>query len=130
MKDIAKTYFDAFNAKDIDGMLACLSDDVEHHPNGGEIRTGKDNFRQFCKYMALCYDETLVDMVLFESGGGANVTAQYIVKGTYLQTDGMLPLAQGQKYTLPCKSHFLIENGLISKVATFYDIDQWLKQVS
>ena len=28
MNQTVKTYFEAFNAGDVDGMLACLSDDV------------------------------------------------------------------------------------------------------
>ena len=31
MNPTVKTYFDAFNAGDVDGMLACLSDDVTHN---------------------------------------------------------------------------------------------------
>lgn len=130
MNDLIKKYFDAFNANDIEGMLACLSDDVEHYPNKGDVRHGKDAFREFCTYMSLCYRETLVNIIVFESGGGADITAEYVVKGTYRQTDGMLPLAQGQKYSLPCQSHFRIENGQITKVATIYNIDDWIAQVS
>ena len=39
MNPTVKTYFDAFNASDVDGMLACLSDDVAHHMNEGRIRS-------------------------------------------------------------------------------------------
>ena len=44
MNQTVKTYFDAFNAGDVEGMLKCLSDDVAHHVNEGQIRTGKDKF--------------------------------------------------------------------------------------
>ncbi|MDP5349966.1 MAG: nuclear transport factor 2 family protein, partial [Paracoccaceae bacterium] len=36
-----QAYFDAFNAGDTAGMLACLADDVAHHVNEGTVRTGK-----------------------------------------------------------------------------------------
>ena len=46
-KEVIEQYFAAFNAGDIDGMLACLSDDVAHHVNEGQIRAGKVKFRAF-----------------------------------------------------------------------------------
>ena len=38
MPSVVKTYFEAFNAKDIPGMLACLTEDVAHHVNEGDVR--------------------------------------------------------------------------------------------
>ena len=49
MNQTVKTYFDAFNAGDVDGMLACLSDDVAHHVNEGQIRVGKEKFAVYSK---------------------------------------------------------------------------------
>lgn len=57
MPAVVKTYFDAFNAKDIPGMLACLTEDVAHHVNEGDVREGKEAFEQFCVHMSRCYDE-------------------------------------------------------------------------
>ena len=85
MSAIVKTYFDAFNAGDIDGMLACLTDDVAHHVNEGQVRVGKELFRTFCQHMSATYREKLTDMVIFQTGDRA--AAEYIVNGTYLQTD-------------------------------------------
>jgi ketosteroid isomerase-like protein len=39
-------YYAAFNAGDVDGMLACLSDDVAHHVNEGAVRKGKPPSRR------------------------------------------------------------------------------------
>ena len=55
MNQTVQTYFDAFNAGDADGMLACLSDDVAHHVNEGQIRVGKEKFAAFCAHMNRCY---------------------------------------------------------------------------
>ena len=41
MNQTIQNYFEAFNAGDVDGMLACLSDDIAHHVNEGQIRVGK-----------------------------------------------------------------------------------------
>ena len=41
-KSVIAAYFEAFNAGDVQGMLACLSDDVAHHVNEGNVRQGKE----------------------------------------------------------------------------------------
>ena len=127
---IIHAYFDAFNADDIDAMLDCLSEDVAHHVNEGQIRRGKPLFRSFCEHMSRSYDETLTDMVILEAKGGTRAAAEYIVNGTYLVTDPGLPEARGQTYRLPTGSFFEVENGLITRVTTYYNLADWVKQVS
>ena len=129
MKNLVQSYFDAFNAKDTDAMLACLSEDVAHHVNEGEIRRGRDQFAAFCAHMTRCYDEHLSDMVIFVDETGTRAAAEYIVNGTYLATDRDLPEARGQSYKLPEGSFFDIENGLITRVTTYYSLSGWLQQV-
>ncbi len=41
MSRIAQAYVDAFNAGDIEGMLACVTKDVAHHVNQRQIRGGE-----------------------------------------------------------------------------------------
>lgn len=130
MTDTIRRYFDAFNAGDIDGMLDCLSDDVAHHVNEGQVRTGKDKFRAFCDHMARCYRETLTDMVLFEDDSRTRAAAEFTVNGTYLQTDEGLPEAHGQSYRLPAGSFFSLSDGKITRVVTYYNLADWTAQVS
>ena len=130
MNDTVQRYFDAFNAGDVDGMLACLSDDVEHHVNEGKIRTGKAAFREFCNHMNRCYRETLADMVIFEAQDGSRAAAEYMVNGTYLETDAGLPEAKGQTYRLPAGSFFELQGDRITRVTTYYNLADWLRQVS
>ncbi|HKL05572.1 MAG TPA: ketosteroid isomerase-related protein [Roseovarius sp.] len=129
MTQTVKAYFDAFNTGDVAGMLACLADDVAHHVNEGQIRTGKEAFRAFCEHMNHCYRENLTDMVIFEAEGGTRAAAEYVVNGTYLNTDDGLPAASGQTYRLPAGSFFSLENGLITRVVTYYNLADWLRQV-
>lgn len=130
MTQTIKRYFDAFNAKDIPGMLDCLSEDVAHHVNEGEIRIGKAAFANFCAHMSRCYDETLTDLVLFEAEGGTRAAAEFTVNGHYLETDDGLPKAHGQSYKLPGGSFFDLEDGKITRVTTRYNLSDWIKQVS
>lgn len=125
-----QTYFETFNRGDVAGMLACLSDDVAHHVNEGQVRTGKDAFRAFCEHMSRCYRENLTDMVVFEAEGGTRGAAEYVVNGTYLETDEGLPEAEGQTYCLPAGSFFSLKDGLITRVVTYYNLADWMRQVS
>lgn len=130
MSETVKRYFDAFNAGDVQGMLDCLSEDVAHHVNEGQIRVGKEKFADFCAHMNRCYKELLTDMVVFEAEGGTRAAAEFIVNGTYLQTDSGLPEAHGQTYRLPAGSFFTLTGDKISRVTTFYNLADWVKQVS
>jgi len=129
-QDVVARYFAAFNAGDIDGMLDCLSDDVAHHVNEGQVRVGRDKFRAFCDHMARCYREELTDMVIFDANGGTRAAAEFIVNGTYLATDDGLPEAKGQTYRLPAGSFFSLDGGKITRVVTYYNLADWVRQVS
>lgn len=130
MNDTIKTYFDAFNAGDVDTMLSCLAEDVAHHVNEGQVRTGKAAFAEFCAHMNRCYRENLTDMVIFEAENGNRAAAEYIVNGTYLETDEGLPEAKGQTYRLPAGSFFSLRDGKITRVVTYYNLADWTRQVS
>ncbi len=130
MSKTVEAYFAAFNAGDTEGMLACLADDVAHHVNEGQVRRGKALFAEFCAHMSRCYQEELTDMVVFEAEGGTRAAAEYIVNGTYLATDSGLPEATGQSYRLPAGSFFSLEGDKITRVVTYYNLADWVAQVS
>lgn len=123
-------YFDAFNRGDTDAMIDCLSEDVAHHVNEGDVRIGRDAFRDFCGHMSRCYDEKLTELVIFEAENGARGAAEYMVNGTYLETDTGLPEAKGQTYRLPAGSFFSLDEGRITRIATYYNLSDWIRQVS
>ena len=129
-KNVIEAYFQAFNGGDVDGMLECLSEDVAHHVNEGEVRTGKAAFAAFCEHMTRCYKEHLDNMVIFEAEDGTRGAAEFVVNGTYLATDEGLPEANGQTYKLPAGSFFSLENNKITRVVTYYNLADWTKQVS
>ncbi|MFP4043927.1 MAG: ketosteroid isomerase-related protein [Rhodosalinus sp.] len=130
MSETVRRYFEAFNAGDVPAMLACLDPDVEHHVNEGRVRVGKIAFAEFCAHMSHCYEERLTDMVLFEAEGGTRAAAEYVVEGRYLATDQGLPEARGQSYRLPAGSFFSLKEGRITRVVTYYNLADWVRQVS
>jgi steroid delta-isomerase-like uncharacterized protein len=127
---LVRRYFDAFNRGDIEAMLACLADDVVHDVNQGVRRPGKAAFRTFCEHMARCYRERLEDVVVMVSADGRRAAAEFNVSGTYLATDEGLPEASGQTYRLPAGTFLAVEGGLIRRVTTYYNLTDWLVQVT
>jgi steroid delta-isomerase-like uncharacterized protein len=123
-------YYAAFNAGDAQGMLACLTDDVEHRVNEGAHRIGKPMFAEFCSHMGVSYREELKDIVAFATDDGARAAAEFVVHGTYLQTDPGLPEAKGQTYILPAGGFFDVRDGKIARITTFYNLNDWIRQVS
>ena len=129
-KDLIARYYAAFNAGNADGMLACVTDDVEHRVNEGGIRKGIAKFAEFCSHMGVSYREELRDIVIFVNEDGSRGAAEFTVHGTYLQTDPGLPQAKGQTYILPAGAFFDIRDGKIARVTTFYNLNDWIAQVS
>lgn len=123
-------YYDAFNRKDWSAMLALLSDDVRHDSNQGGTHTGKAHFTQFLQHMDECYDETLTDLVILTEPTGTRVACEFVVNGTYKKTDGDLPEANGQAYSLPAGSFLEAANGQITRVTTYYNLPLWISLVS
>ena len=93
---------EALYTGNVSGMLSCLTNDVAHQVNEGQVRKGKELSKAFRLYMNRTYREELTDMIVFENGDRA--AAEYLVNGTYLQTDAGLAAAMGQTDRLPTGS--------------------------
>ncbi len=128
--DLIARYYAAFNAGDSEGMLACLADDVRHDVNQGSARHGKGAFAEFCSHMSRCYSETLTNIVIMTEPTGARVAAEFIVEGKYIASDEGLPEAKGQTYRLPAGTFFEVRGGRITRVTTYYNLQDWIAQVS
>jgi steroid delta-isomerase-like uncharacterized protein len=127
---LIRRYYEAFNQRDTEAMLACLTDDVVHDVNQGGRRSGKAAFRAFCQHMARKYREELADLVVMTNGDGTRAAAEFNVRGTYLETEEGLPTATGQSYALPAGAFFVVRDGRIARVTTYYNLTDWLLQVS
>ena len=124
-----RAYYDAFNRQDMDAFLALLHDEVVHDINQGERQTGKAAFASFMDHMNRCYKGNLTDMVIMASEDGKRASAEFIVNGEYLATDEGLPEADGQKYVLPAGAFFDLEDGKVSRVTNYYNLNDWIAQV-
>ncbi|MCB1425026.1 MAG: ketosteroid isomerase-related protein [Zhengella sp.] len=127
---LVRRYLEAFNASDHEAMLALLAEDVAHDINQGGREIGKEKFRWFNAMMSRHYEETLGDIEIMVNESGSRAAAEFTVRGTYLATADGLPPANGQTYSLPAAILFEVDDGLISRVTTHYNLADWIAQVS
>lgn len=127
---LVRAYFEAFNRGDTDAMLALLGDDLVHDVNQGGRRVGKAAFADFCRHMTRCYKEQLDGITIMVSADGSRAAAEFNVRGQYLETDEGLPPAKGQTYALPAGTFLAIADGKIVRVTTYYNLTDWLLQVT
>lgn len=128
--ETVKAYYEAFNAKNWEGMLALVDENIVHEPNQGTSRIGKNLFREFMQHMDESYEETLKDMVLFVGETDGRIAAEFVVHGIYKKGEAGLPEAHGQKYILPAAAFLEVKNGKINRVTTYYNLEQWIALVS
>lgn len=127
---LIQRYYAAFNDGDSEAMLACVSEDVAHDVNQGKRRSGKAAFREFSRHMERCYAEQLENMTIMTLSDGTRAAAEFLVLGTYVETDEGLPPASGQTYRLPAGTFFEVRDGLITRVTTYYNLADWLAQIA
>ncbi len=127
---LVRAYYAAFNAGDRPAMLALLAEDVAHDINQGAREVGRDAFAAFLAHMDRCYRERVVDLAVMVDPTGSRAAAEFTVLGTYVATDNGLPAATGQRYRLPAGAFFLLREGRIARVTTYYNLQDWLRQVA
>lgn len=128
--DLIKSYYDAFNSKDMTLFFSLLSDDVIHDINQGPVEVGKNAFMNFMHKMNTCYEEQVENLHIMVSEDDAYAAARFDVRGKYLKSDGTLPKAKGQTYFIRVNGFFEIANGKITRVTTYYNLTDWIRQVS
>lgn len=130
MAALIGAYYAAFNAMDVEAILACLDDNVAHDINQGDRETGKLAFRAFLGRMDHAYSEQLRDIVIMTSEDGRRAAAEFIVDGIYKVADEGFPAAHGQSYSLSAGGFFEIADGKITRVSVYYNLADWIAQVS
>lgn len=127
---LIRTYYDRFNRRDVEGFLSLLADHITHDINQGGSEIGKPAFRRFLEHMNRTYREEVHDVVVMSDPTGTHAAAEFTIRGTYLMTDGDLPVAKGQKYTLRVGAFFQVKDGKITRVSNHYNVKEWLRQVA
>lgn len=124
------TYYATFNSGDREGLLHLLTEDVVHDINQGATETGKEAFRMFLERMDRCYHEQVEDLVVFANEEGTRGAAEFYIRGEYRVTDSDLPPASGQTYHLRVGAFFELREGSVARVTNYYNLGEWIQQVS
>ncbi|HEX7044284.1 MAG TPA: ketosteroid isomerase-related protein [Burkholderiales bacterium] len=127
---LIEQYYAAFNAGDMPAFLGLLTEDVVHDINQGRREVGREAFAAFMERMNARYREQIVDLVVMTNADGTRAAAEFVVLGTYLATDEGLPPAKGQTYRLPAGAFFEVRDGRIARVTNYYNLRDWIAQVS
>lgn len=125
---LIRQYFEAFNRHDLESQLSTLHPEVRHDINQGGFEIGVEAFRSFKTHMDRCYREQIVDLVVMTAGNRG--AAEFIVNGEYVSTDDGLPEATGQKYSIPAAAFFEETDGKLSRVTSYYNLNEWIAAVS
>lgn len=128
--NIVQNYYQCFNNKDWNGMLALVDDSIRHEPNEGEVRIGKLLFKEFLHKMDTSYEEKLTDLVFFTEPSGKRIAAEFTVNGTYKKGDNGLPEAHGQTYNLQAGAFLEVDQNRITRITTYYNLSKWVVMVS
>lgn len=130
VKALIERYFAAFNASDHDRMLACVADEVVHDTNAHGREIGKDKFRWYLGMRAGHFREEVTDLAIMIGEGGGRAAAEFTLRATYLSTRQGFPEANGQSYSLPAGVFFEIDDGRLSRVTEYCDLDGWKAQLA
>lgn len=122
-------YYAAFNAADWEAMAGMLDEDVAHDINQGTREIGRERFRWFLGEMARHYRETVSDLEIMVDAGGNRAAAEFTLRGTYLNTVEGRPPAADQDYSLPAGAFFEVDDGRITRVTTYYNLNDWMARV-
>jgi len=128
-QELIRRYYDAFNTGDLDTFLSLMTDDIVHDINQGERQVGKMVFKNFMEEMFAYYGEKVESLEIMVNKDGTRAAAEFVIQGTYLKSASGLPVATGQKYTLPVGAFFEIKDGKVSRVTNYYNLQDWLRQV-
>ena len=103
-----------------------------HDINQGAREKGKPAFKVFLERMNRSYAgrRQIVDLMIMSNDDGSRASCEFTVLGKYQKTDKGLPEASGQPYRLPAGAFFVIRDGKIARISNYYNLEDWLKQVT
>lgn len=127
---VIQNYYETFNKGDREALLEMLTEDVLHDINQGDTEKGKMAFRAFLARMDRCYREQVEDLVVMVNQDGTRGAAEFFIRGSYLVADEGLPPAKGQTYYLRVGAFLEINEGKIARVTNYYNLADWIRQVS
>ena len=125
------SYYDAYNRRDWDAAVQFVAEDVAHDVNQGWREVGRARLREFLARTGRCFHERIGDLCVLALAEGTRAAAEFVIEGTYVESEPGLPPARGQKYTLRGGAFFEVnEQSRIARVTNYYNLQDWLRQIA
>ncbi len=129
-KGLIQAYYDALNKKDMKQFFALMDPNVIHDINQGPTEIGIPKFRHFMEKVNNSFNEKLSDIVIMISDDGKYGAAQWVDHGIYFKDyPGLGVAAKNQKYVIRGGHFFEISRGAIKRVTTYYNAEDFMKQI-
>jgi len=123
------SYFQFLNEKNWQAACSLMAEQVLHDVNQGDRVIGVEPLFKYHEEMARYYQQTYSDWHILVSADGKRASAEFYVDGKYLKTHGMLPPGYGQQYELPQGIFFEIEDGKISRLTHYFNVQSFIEQI-
>jgi steroid delta-isomerase-like uncharacterized protein len=124
------SYYDLYNRRDWDALVQLLAPDVVHDVNQGWREVGAVRFREFLVRSGRCFHERIGEVCVLALADGSRAAAEYVIEGTYVESDPGLPPARGQKYQLRGGAFFELRENRVARVSDYYNMQDWVRQVA
>ena len=109
---LVNKYYEEFNKKNIDGIIALCDDNVINDANQGDSSEGKENLRKFLLTAWAHFDESVYELDIMSNQDQSNIATEYLVKGKYYNSkEGLFP-ATNQYYEIMCTALFKFKSSL------------------
>jgi steroid delta-isomerase-like uncharacterized protein len=128
--ELIKKYYDAFNRQDYATMLACVSDDVVHEVNEGDVQKGIGLFKDFLGVMDTHYSEQVKNLAVFSSETPGRFAAEFNIDGRYIKSQKGLPEANNQPYFIRVGAFLEVQGSKIARITNYYNLQNWIKAVA
>lgn len=115
--DLLQQYFRAYNARDIEGLLALVHDRVVHDREAGQRQVGKQALARFLTLKHALYDEHVYALTLLISPDGERAAAEYQVLG-FARDRQRFAMDSEATYRVCAGTFFDIQDGLISRISS------------
>ena len=129
---IAMTFFDHFNAHDLDATGQLLADDYKSGAAGGADLMNKEQDRMYMQSFLTAFPDLHYEVMLAVAQGD-HVVINWVASGTHngpLGTpSGGTIEPTGKKATVPGSSTYQIKGGKIARSASYWDMAGLLGQL-
>jgi steroid delta-isomerase-like uncharacterized protein len=130
--DITRRIFQAYNDRDLDGMLASVNPDVQITLPGGQLISGREEMRAHEQQEWEGFPDARVEVRQVIDQGSMAV-GEYIWAATNTGPlnlpDGSTLPATGKRIELPCVTVVEVKDGLVAAERSYWDMMEAFQQM-